>query len=111
MSLKLNEVLLYDQVVFPAFVETSKSIYFSIDNLRTTTRPSTSSQLLSPFELTLELCPIRTVHVRERVSVLVFGGILVSVALLLYYLVDYIYTMVKTTQGNSALQALLWGLY
>ena len=39
------------------------------------------------------------------------GGVIVSVCLFLFYVFELLFEIVKRTQGNSALQALLWGLY
>ena len=63
------------------------------------------------FEATLELSPVKGIFVRERTSILILGGMFVGVALLIYYLVELVFEVIKATQGSAALQGLLWGLY
>ena len=111
-SLKLNEVTLYDDILFPAFTETNKTSFFSIEKIQSRKRDLLLSQEGEiMFEATLELSPVKGIYVRERTSILVLGGVIVGVALLMYYIIEFLFELVKATQGNSALQGLLWGLY
>ena len=43
------------------------------------------------FEATMELSPVKGTYVRERTSILAFGGVVVMIALLIYYLVELVF--------------------
>ena len=49
------------------------------------------------FEITLELSPIKAVYTREKVSYLVMGGLIVSVSLFIFYMVELLFEIVKRT--------------
>ena len=49
------------------------------------------------FEITLELSPIKSVYTREKVSYLVMGGLIVSVSLFIFYMVELLFEIVKRT--------------
>ena len=49
------------------------------------------------FEITLELSPVKAVYTREKVSYLVMGGLIVSVSLFIFYMVELLFEIVKKT--------------
>ena len=49
------------------------------------------------FEITLQLSPIKAVYTREKVSYLVMGGLIVSVSLFIFYMVELLFEIVKRT--------------
>ena len=49
------------------------------------------------FEITLELSPIKAVYIREKVSYLTMGGLIVSVALFIFYIFESLFEIIKRT--------------
>ena len=57
--------------------------------------PLTAGMIM--FEITLELSPIKAVYIREKVSYLTMGGLIVSVALFIFYIFESLFEIIKRT--------------
>ena len=98
MSIKLNEIYLYDDILFPGFGENERIPFMSIDSIQSRKRDLlTGNEGEIMFDMTLELSPVRGVYIRERTSILYLGGLFVAVTLLLYYMLDFLFGIVKAT--------------
>ena len=112
MSIKLNEIYLYDDILFPGFGENERIPFISVESIQNRKRDLlTGIEGEIMFNMTMELSPVRGIYIRERTSILYLGGLFVAVSLLMYHLLDFLFGIVKATQGSGVLQALLWGLY
>ena len=111
LLLKLNEVRLFDDIFFPGFAETSTSKFLSKVSYEERYDFLQYKEGEPMFESTIELSTMKVIHERQQTSILVLGGICVSVSILLFFVFDYVFKMVVSTQGSMAHQQLLWGLY
>ena len=63
------------------------------------------------FAATLELHPLKLIEERVQTSFIVLVAIIVGSTLFFYWLLERFFSMMSLTQGNNAIQTLLWGLY
>lgn len=100
--LRLNEVTLFDDIIFPGFQETSSTRFLSKVLFEERHDFLTFSDAEPMFESTIELSSMKVVHERQQNSILELGGMIVAVSIFMFFILEYLFKMVVATQGSMA---------